>query len=727
MAQFTIELGRPRVAHTSRMQSTLAAIRALGERCKDRMHWASSLTAEDADALLTAEARSRRLQHMPAWPEEWEHPDMQARLLPAAAELRAAQLADDNIGPLLRWIEEGVTDETLPLVARRALVSKAANYTVVGDLLYHVPTVPIFEDALALQLVIPEALRPALVRETHEHVLGAHVGVAKLYGLLQRRYFWEGMWRDAAELVARCPACKQAKLRLRRDPRHRRAVLADYPFQRVHIDLWDAQVVSAAGYRYVLTVVDAHTRWCELIPLRDKRAETVARAFFQGVICRHGTPAIVTSDQGTEFMAVFDQLMRLYGIQRAVTAPYRPQTNGIAERIHSFLRSALSIMVEEDHTAWDQRVEAVAFAYRSAPLEGTTFSPFYLLHGREPTLPGQLTATPPAVIDDDPTGLVEELRDRLGRAYALLRLQRQRILERRAGHTRTRPAAAEHAVGDRVLVWRPRVLGGQSAKLSYRWLGPYEVVEAAHPIYMLRDLATGKKRQAHADHVRADGLRQHRPSGRQPDYPAAEAVGPPPGTDRLTEGQMAIVAIPGDPEPWRLVQAIADSAPGGLARVHVFVRQQAQADTAAARWRPAYFDPTTGQDVARDVATGRLEAYVRQIPLSTVVVYPVKLTGAGRIRQTDLAQLARSPAARWEHLQPRGPRQPDPAVIGARIVKDFPDGSFEGRVMRLIPAEDDEDDQELYYHVRYTDGDEEDFTLAELRPLLAAHAESTFR
>ena len=145
-------------------------------------------------------------------------------------------------------------------------------------------------------------------------------------GLLQRRYFWPGMYRDAKAYVAACPHCRQAKLRLRRDPRHGTAKLAEYPFHRVHVDLWDATVASPRGYRYVLTVVDAHTHWCELVPLRSKEAEEVARAFFHSVICRHGTPAVVVADNGSEFEGVFDVLLRRYGVHRIHTAPYRPQS-----------------------------------------------------------------------------------------------------------------------------------------------------------------------------------------------------------------------------------------------------------------------------------------------------------------------------------------------------------------------------------------------------------------
>jgi len=52
---------------------------------------------------------------------------------------------------------------------------------------------------------------------------------------------------------------------------------------------------SSEGKRYCLTCVVHFTEAC---PIEDQEAETVARAFYEGWICRFGTPLQVTTDQG---------------------------------------------------------------------------------------------------------------------------------------------------------------------------------------------------------------------------------------------------------------------------------------------------------------------------------------------------------------------------------------------------------------------------------------------
>ena len=58
--------------------------------------------------------------------------------------------------------------------------------------------------------------------------------------------------------------------------------------------------ISTNGYQYVLAVKDALTKWIELIPLRDKKAETVLEALVEWVILRHGAILTLVTDRGSE-------------------------------------------------------------------------------------------------------------------------------------------------------------------------------------------------------------------------------------------------------------------------------------------------------------------------------------------------------------------------------------------------------------------------------------------
>ena len=81
------------------------------------------------------------------------------------------------------------------------------------------------------------------------------------------------------------------------------------PLQSI-ITLWPGEFVtmdiveyrqSARGYRYCLLVIDHFTKWVELFPLRNQKAETVAKKVFEGWIPRQGAPEQLHHDQGKTY------------------------------------------------------------------------------------------------------------------------------------------------------------------------------------------------------------------------------------------------------------------------------------------------------------------------------------------------------------------------------------------------------------------------------------------
>ena len=58
--------------------------------------------------------------------------------------------------------------------------------------------------------------------------------------------------------------------------------------------------------------------------------------------------------------------------------------NGSVEGFHSYWLSAL---VNEQHSNWDEHIDAVLLAYRTAVIDGTGISPFEIVYGRPANLP----------------------------------------------------------------------------------------------------------------------------------------------------------------------------------------------------------------------------------------------------------------------------------------------------------------------------------------------------
>ena len=68
--------------------------------------------------------------------------------------------------------------------------------------------------------------------------------------------------------------------------------------------------------------------------LPPKESSGVAQ-FLYSLICKHGVPKKVQSDQGREFVnSVNSHLFKITGVKHIITLAYHPQTNGLIERFN---------------------------------------------------------------------------------------------------------------------------------------------------------------------------------------------------------------------------------------------------------------------------------------------------------------------------------------------------------------------------------------------------------
>ncbi|BHF77213.1 hypothetical protein SprV_0502031700 [Sparganum proliferum] len=131
----------------------------------------------------------------------------------------------------------------------------------------------------------------------------------------------------------------------------------------VHIDLV-GPLPASNGSAYMLTCIDRFTRWPVVAPIPDISAETVAKAFLTHWVSNFGVPATVTTDRGSQFEStLFRELTSLFGTNRIRTTAYHPQANGLVERFHRQLKTAL--MAQPDPSRWSDHLPLVMLSLRS--------------------------------------------------------------------------------------------------------------------------------------------------------------------------------------------------------------------------------------------------------------------------------------------------------------------------------------------------------------------------
>jgi len=235
--------------------------------------------------------------------------------------------------------------------------------------------------------VFPRPFVPKSCREkifNHLHCL-SHPGVNGSIKLIAARYFWPLMRRDIKTWVQNCLPCQQSKIQIHcKSPIQQPIFPYTDRFQTVHMDIIGPFTPShslgslyTSNLKYVVTFIDRATRWFECVPVPDITAETVASAFLSGWIARFGVPLHLVTDQGRQFEGdLFKQLSSVVGFHRLRTTSYHPQSNGMIERFHRTLKTALKARNEE----WLIALPVVQLALRCIPNE-TSFSPITALTG----------------------------------------------------------------------------------------------------------------------------------------------------------------------------------------------------------------------------------------------------------------------------------------------------------------------------------------------------------
>jgi transposase InsO family protein len=113
-------------------------------------------------------------------------------------------------------------------------------------------------------------------------------------------------------------------------------------------DLWQADLVEMQpyarvnrGYRYILVVIDAFSKFVWAVPLKDKSGKEVARAFRREVLdASNRRPKNLHTDRGKEFYnADFQKLVREFQMNHYSTGSNMKAS--MAERVNRTLKNAM--------------------------------------------------------------------------------------------------------------------------------------------------------------------------------------------------------------------------------------------------------------------------------------------------------------------------------------------------------------------------------------------------
>ena len=208
-----------------------------------------------------------------------------------AAEKLEGVLTKDELSRAQRY------DTTLKIIREKARVREEPYYWA-DNLLMRKPYHP---QGKAL-VIVPTIARSQVLRMAHNTPIAGHFGRERTLQAIRERMDWPGIAKDVKELCASCPTCQKANPAIITKAPLYPLPIQKEPFARMAKDVFGPLPPTKAGNKYILVVMDNHTKWPEAFALRNVTSETVVNCFIE-MTARTGIPEELLTDNGSNFIS----------------------------------------------------------------------------------------------------------------------------------------------------------------------------------------------------------------------------------------------------------------------------------------------------------------------------------------------------------------------------------------------------------------------------------------
>ena len=272
-----------------------------------------------------------------------------------AATIQAETRKDPALSRVLRYIETGWPDH-VPENLQTFKGKEAELKVEMGCILW------------GLRVVVPTKLRTQVLQELH----AGHQGIVRMKQLARLHVWWPCIDKDIEEEAKACEGCREKRAEPPKSDLHPWE-FARGPWQRIHIDF--AGPVQGMFY---LVIIDSFSKWMEVAEMKDITTARTIKVLLN-LFARWGVPHQLVSDNGPQLTsAEFEGFLKRNGVRHILTAPYKPSTNGAAERAVGSLKGFLKA-TKGSHT----NLPNFLMAYRNTPQATTGRSPAELMLGRQ--------------------------------------------------------------------------------------------------------------------------------------------------------------------------------------------------------------------------------------------------------------------------------------------------------------------------------------------------------
>ena len=359
-------------------------------------------------------------------------------------------------------------------------------------------------------LLVPQKIRALVFKALHENAMaGGHFNWKKTLAKTERTYYWPGISQDIFNWCKACELC-QRKLARNENKEKIRTIQTDFIGQRVYIDLCVPFHKSSRQNAYIVCMIDHFSKFAVTSAVPDCKAHTVAHVIVTEYILRYGAMQELVSDNASYLASeLITEIGKLLAIDRYFTTPYHHEGSGLVEKMFATLEPMLRTYVTQNILDWDVWLPAITHAYNTSVHTSIGETPFFLMHGRDPSLSLELmlrTHEKRHIPRDTDASLYKaQLLATMHQTWKQVieyNIAQSEKFKTQADATHKQPLQIE--VGDRVFLKDNVPKIGISKKLCLPWQGQYRVIEKNPPHLTVISISTPKSgpKKVHMDQVK---------------------------------------------------------------------------------------------------------------------------------------------------------------------------------------------------------------------------------
>ena len=336
------------------------------------------------------------------------------------------------------------------------------------------------------RVLAPASMTKHIISSAHDSPLAGHWAKDRTMRKILSGWWWPTIAEDVLHFINACTQCQKAKL----SEAQNLHLLTPWPSarrfnSRVHVDLVGPLISSEGPGRYIMSAVDAFSRWTMLTVIPCKTGKATRDAFFTKWICIWSAPETIVSDNGLEFNNKHWQEMAIgAGSKLHFVTPYHPAANGMVERFNRELKDYMRSIVSADTKDWEDFIPTLMLAKNCSYNRHIKTTPFEIVLSSLPNTPW---SAPPITRDinfENPT-LKQIMR---GRQNVNKADKEQRVDAAKCSYDKKHPKDCLFQEGQKVLVHHSTTPAGANRKFFRPWWGPAVVIQAlGHGTYLVQE------------------------------------------------------------------------------------------------------------------------------------------------------------------------------------------------------------------------------------------------